>query len=207
MLKKIDKKGQVWVETVVYTLIGLVLISTILAFAVPQIEKQKDKIIVDRSVELMNTLDNQIQNIKRLGVGNSRELNLGLSDGQFIISPPENTIVYVLEESKYEYSEVGRDINIPGSNLIVRTEEVGDRYKVSLTLDYSNAGILIKYDGEEIEEIFDSVAIPYLLGVENIGREDLGTSCIVDSGCGGSDEICIGGYCHTEPVINIVEKS
>ena len=43
--KKFNKGGQVWVETVVYTLIGLVLISLVLAFATPAIQKQKDNAV------------------------------------------------------------------------------------------------------------------------------------------------------------------
>ena len=38
------KRGQVWVETVIYTLIALALIGTVLAFVKPKVEEMQDKI-------------------------------------------------------------------------------------------------------------------------------------------------------------------
>ena len=37
-------KGQVWVETVLYTLIGLALIGVVLAIITPKINETRDKI-------------------------------------------------------------------------------------------------------------------------------------------------------------------
>ena len=43
--KRSDKKAQVWIETVIYTLIALALIGTVLAFVKPKIQEIQDKIV------------------------------------------------------------------------------------------------------------------------------------------------------------------
>jgi len=45
---KSKKKGQVWIETVTYTLIAFVLIGLILAFVKPKIDELQDKALIDR---------------------------------------------------------------------------------------------------------------------------------------------------------------
>ena len=37
------KRGQVWVETVIYTLIGLAIIGVVMAAALPKINERKDE--------------------------------------------------------------------------------------------------------------------------------------------------------------------
>ena len=54
------KKGQVWIETVVYTLIGLSIIAIILTMAMPQIDKMKDKSVVEQTATALNELDKKI---------------------------------------------------------------------------------------------------------------------------------------------------
>src|SRR3989344_7965453 len=72
-------KGQVWVETVVYTLIAFALIGLVLAFVKPKIEEIQDKGLVDQSVEVLEEIDSVIGNIG--SAGNQRVLSLGISKG------------------------------------------------------------------------------------------------------------------------------
>ena len=50
MKKGVKKRGQIWVETVIYTLIALVMIGTILAFALPKISEIQDKSTIEQSI-------------------------------------------------------------------------------------------------------------------------------------------------------------
>ena len=43
-------KSQVWVETAIYTLIGLTIITIIMSIALPQIEKMKEKAIITAAI-------------------------------------------------------------------------------------------------------------------------------------------------------------
>ena len=44
-------KGQVWIETVVYTLIAFAILGAILGFAKPKIEQLQDKSIIEQSIK------------------------------------------------------------------------------------------------------------------------------------------------------------
>src|SRR3989344_7977654 len=54
-------KGQIWVETVVYTLIAFTLIGLVLAFIKPKIEEIQDKGIVEQSVSVLQDMDSIIR--------------------------------------------------------------------------------------------------------------------------------------------------
>ena len=47
----LKKKGQIWVETVLYTLIGLALIGITLAIMMPKITQSREKVVVEQSIE------------------------------------------------------------------------------------------------------------------------------------------------------------
>ena len=60
ILRKKSKVAQVWVETAIYTLIGLTIIAIVMSVATPQIEKMKEKAIIGQTLEAMNHLNNEI---------------------------------------------------------------------------------------------------------------------------------------------------
>lgn len=166
-----NKNGQIWVETVIYTLIGLVLIGTILAFATPAIQKQKDKSIITSTINSMNELDNEILSIRRAGIANTRNFDFLISDGKVTIDSLNDKIIFNIPDSKYAYSEPGARIPISGTNMDVVTTKVGDKYEVILTLDYSvKTKINVTYEGDEDDKILNPASTPYSLVVENKGK-------------------------------------
>ena len=54
------RRGQVWVETVVYLLVAFVMIGLVLSFIKPKIEELKDKSITEQSIEILKNIDNSI---------------------------------------------------------------------------------------------------------------------------------------------------
>ena len=54
------KRSQVWVETVIYTLIGLAVIGILLAAAKPKIDEMRDKLVVEQTIDSMNSIDEKI---------------------------------------------------------------------------------------------------------------------------------------------------
>ena len=181
-----NKKGQVWVETVIYTLIGLVLIGTVLAFAVPFINEQKDRVTIEKTSESMNALDNVILNTKGKGIGNKREFNFLIGQGGLTVYGGENEIKFKIEGSRHAYSEPGFTINIAGTNLKANTRKNGDRFDVTLTLDYDEK-IDITYDESNELKVFTAAPNPYNLIVENLGKvpkADIGGVCVSDDSDG-----------------------
>ena len=105
-----SKLSQIWVETVTYTLIGLAIIGILLAATKPKIDKLKDKMIIEQTIDSMNKIDSKIYEVQR-APGNKRVLNVKISKGRFIIDAAEDKLKWVLK-SKYQYSEEGTPISL-----------------------------------------------------------------------------------------------
>ena len=69
----IKKRGQVWVETVIYTLIGLAIIGIVLAVAKPQIDIKKTEILVEQSRDSLLNIDGKIEEVL-VAPGNQRSV-------------------------------------------------------------------------------------------------------------------------------------
>lgn len=178
-MKLLRKKAQVWIETVVYTLIGLILISTVLAFAIPAIQKQKDKAIIDRTIEAMNQLDNNILEVKRNGVANVKTMDFVIGRGKLTIDGEKEIIKFYIDDSAYAYSEVGFDVKIPGSNMKVLTEKNGKKFKITTTLDYSQK-IDLTYSLNNNAKVLTPVPTPYTLSIENNGINPVNPSGLIN---------------------------
>jgi type II secretory pathway pseudopilin PulG len=193
-----NKKGQVWVETVIYTLIGLVLIGTVLAFAVPFINEQKDRVTIEKTSESMNALDNVILNTKGQGIGNKREFNFLIGQGGLTVDGADNSIKFKIEGSRYAYSEPGFTINIAGTNLKANTRKNGDKFDVTLTLDYDEK-IDIVYDEANSLKVYTAAPNPYNLIIENLGKVPTNSGCTSEGVNSPDDTPCSnngeGGSC------------
>ena len=58
-----NKRGQVWVETLLYTLIAFVMIGIVLYFASPRISSAQDKAILDQTVKIMEDINTLVTTI------------------------------------------------------------------------------------------------------------------------------------------------
>lgn len=176
----IRNKGQIWVETVIYTLIGVVLIGLVLAFAVPYIEEQKDRKIFDDTINALNQIDNSIEEVRRMGPGNQRQVDFLISEGKLVFDFDQgNNLSFELPESKYAASEIGRGadrdqgvfIDVPGTNLRMKTEIIGnEEYDVLVVREFADT-VDLKFDGEDVYTEFDKSAGAYRFIVENLGRD------------------------------------
>ncbi len=165
-----SKKGQVWIETVIYLLIGLGVIGVLLAFIKPQIDSSVDKNYIEKSIESLNKIDSTINEISYV-TGNSRSLILALKRGQLKVNSTEDTISLKIEDSKFEYSEIGKEINITGTRLRVLTSETNARKDVILTLSYSDYFNITINEREETKYVQTSET-PYVLILRNNGGNE-----------------------------------
>ena len=167
------KKGQVWIETVIYILIGLTIIGILLALITPKINQMTDKSVIDNMISGLNDLDDKINEAK-LAPGSIRTFELGLKKGQLSINPAENKIVFVLDNSEVEYSEIGKAIE--RGDIVILSEKTNGIVKVSLSLAYNN--VKITYIQKNDKKIFSPASIPYYLIIENKGEKTVGDSKI-----------------------------
>lgn len=163
----LNKRAQVWVETVIYTLIAFALIGIALALIKPQIESIQERAILDQTIILLNGIDSQIFDIVQKGEGNKRKLDITISRGNLIIDGENNRLLFELEESKKAYSEVGK--NITSGEIKINTQEINDLYTVTLILDYSNK-YNITIEGKEETKIVTPSPTQYQFFIDNQGK-------------------------------------
>lgn len=164
-IKKPNKKAQIWVETVMYTLIAFVMIGLVLAYAKPKIEEIQDKALIEQSIGMIKDIDSTILTIGP--AGNQRVLELGIKKGSLTIDS-ENEIIYFEMDSKYTYSEPG--LNISDGNLIINTEKKGNANIVTLTRNYLY-DYNITYQEKDVLKTITKSSTPYKLFIINKGGE------------------------------------
>ena len=168
----VNKRGQVWVETVIYTLIGLTIIGLVLAVALPKINEKKDEVMIDQAIQALGTIDDNIYWVQR-APGNRYPVDLDIGRGRLIVDVDENSISWVLDSS-FEYSQAGIDVRYIG-NMIVSTKEANP-WEVTLKINYAED---IQFEGviDGTKEL-DSAPTPYKLMIENAGKNEDGNLII-----------------------------
>ena len=160
----VNRRGQIWVETVIYILIALVMIGAVLAFVYPKIEEIQDKLTLDKTVEMLEELDSEIAEVGS-SIGNQRVINIEIKKGELIIKKGErNEIVYELKESKVEFSQPtdGPEFIDVGSKVKVRTKRNNDLYDITLKLEFDDS---IEYTGG----LLTKSSASYKLSISNTG--------------------------------------
>ncbi|MFH1358609.1 MAG: hypothetical protein ABIH37_01850 [archaeon] len=167
-----NKKSQVWVETAIYTLIGLTIIAIVLSIVAPQIERAKEKTIIAQTYEALNELNTQIRKVSQVA-GNKKIVSLRLTKGSLTIDGTEgegveigNKITYTLEDTKLEFSEV--DTEIKEGDIYIMTEKYGRNYNIFLETRYDEI-FDITFSGEDKSRVFYGGGAPYEIIIENIG--------------------------------------
>ncbi len=152
------------VSVVLYTLIGLAVIGLMLAATRPKIAEIKDATIIDQTIKMLNDFDSTVQRTRQ-ATGMRLHYDLHLNRGKFIINPDDDLVQWLLEDSNYMYSEIGEENSVGNINYI--TEEYGDKYKVTLFLNYT---IDITFDkSNDVSKTLQASEDAYRLWIENIG--------------------------------------
>jgi type II secretory pathway pseudopilin PulG len=158
------KKAQIWVETVVYTLIGISIIGLLLAVAKPRIDEIRDRLVIEQTIESFNQIHGRILEVQD-APGNQRTLGLKLSRGKIVINSSDNSIIWQMQ-SNYKYSEPGSIVDL--GKIMVRTEQANP-YDVFIMLEYTYN---ITLEDETILEIEPSPT-PYTLIFINRGGNNI----------------------------------
>lgn len=158
-----NKKGQVWVETVIYLLVAFVMIGLVLSFIKPKIEELKDKAVIDQSIQILQDIDNSILTIG--SSGNKRLLEIGIKKGTLTIDSEKDTIVFQID-STYKYSEPGQPVQV--GNIQALTEQNGRNSNVTLKRDFSSE-YNITYNSQEVIKTLNKASNPYKVFMTNEG--------------------------------------
>ncbi len=160
------RRGQVWVETVIYTLIALVMIGLILTFIRPRITEIQDKLVLQQSISMLNNINNVVLALSEGGSGNKRRLDLDMKAGSLDIDGANDRIVFNIN-SHYQFSEYGKDVDYGA--LVVHTEPLNDLSITNMTLNYSGK-YNITYKGKDAMKTITAASTPYTLFISNKGN-------------------------------------
>lgn len=165
----VRKRGQIWVETVIYTLIAFAMIGIVLAFAVPRIGEIQDRGIIEQSITMLEDMNTLISNIG--SPGSQRVIDVKISKGELTINGADtgenaNSINFEME-SRYDYSQEGQIIKV--GNVNASTEYLGDISIVSLSIEYENYNLT--FNGQNQERIIGQAGTPYKILISNQGTD------------------------------------
>lgn len=177
--KRNRNRGQIWVETVIYTLIALAMIGAVLAFALPQIEKIQDEATIEQSISVVQNINNVILSVVQGGPGNKRLVETKIKKGNLNIDASGDKIVFEIESSK-PYSEPCSSENCDSKivnigNIDVLTRSVGGINKVTLTTSYNYD---IRYENTQNSKIISESPTSYTISIENLGKNDNGETIV-----------------------------
>ena len=167
---KKNKGGQVWIETVLYTLIGLALIGLALGFIMPKINEARDKAIVEQAINSLSEFDGKINEVIETGTGNVRQIEIYMKKGELEINSGDyvpggkSEMKITLSELSKPYSEP--NVTISFGRVQVMTEEGQKTSSVSLKVSYSYN---ITFNGLNQNKKFTPASTPYKFSIKNNG--------------------------------------
>lgn len=160
-----QKKGQVWIETVLYTLIGLALIGLVLAFVTPKINESKDKSLVEQTIASLQTLDEKITEVAS-SQGNKRIVDFTIKRGALYINGTGENLMFEIDKLTKPYSQIGVPINSGGVEILSIMDQKENR--VYITLKYSGKYNITSSGSEETKKL-TAAATSYKLAITNKG--------------------------------------
>ncbi len=177
------QRSQIWIETAIYTLIGLTLIAIILSIAAPQINKIREKAIIDQTSSTLSEMNTEMLKVSEV-VGNIRIINFKILKGKLEINSNENKIIYILENTDVKISEPNKPnspdtIVVKEGDLTIKTIESGKKYNIYLELDYNDI-LELTYDNDEQTKLFHGGGTAYKIKIENLGDNNIDENVHID---------------------------
>ncbi|MEK6758100.1 MAG: hypothetical protein AABX88_03135 [Nanoarchaeota archaeon] len=164
-LKVTSKRGQIWIETVIYTLIALVMIGLVLSFMKPNLEKLSDQTTISNSINMFGEIHGLVLSIREVP-GNQRLIDLNIKNGVVNIDGKNDKLTFEIE-SDSAYSEIGKDVYY--GDVVANTQKIGGAHLLTLRLDYQN-DYNVTYSGEDILKSLTKSQVPYRVLISNKGQ-------------------------------------
>ena len=155
-----NKKAQVWIETVLYTLIGLSLMALVLAFVTPKINESRDRIVIQQTLSSLNDFDEKVNSVLQ-ATGNIRTIEFTMSRGELTFDSSNNQIIFELKDSRSVFSEPDVPINI--GRIKVLTTAGTKLNTVALTLAYDQN---LTFANSDSLRKFTQAPTPYKFSIE-----------------------------------------
>ena len=159
-------QGQVWVETVLYTLIGIAIIGMVLSFAYPKIRAAQEAALVEQSITTLANLDEVITLVNGRGPGNVKTYTFVLKRGKLFIDGEQDSVLLELRGLSSDYSEPGLPVRQGRVEVLTTKEAKGYAVNVGVNYRMQKGLIDVKVGEKDTKKEFAKAATPYVLKVE-----------------------------------------
>lgn len=163
-----SKRSQIWIETVIYTLVGLIILGLVIGLAKPKIDELKDKAVIDQSINMLNGIDQTISNVRYIE-GTSTPIDIKIQRGNLIINSKEDYIEYILDDSNSKYSEPGQETSTGFIKIL--TVKKAKTYSIQLKINYSDS-VNITWEDKDIIKNLQPSPISYHIVISNKGLKE-----------------------------------
>jgi type II secretory pathway pseudopilin PulG len=174
---KRGSRAQIWVETVIYTLIGLTIMAIIIGVVTPKINEMTDKTILTQTMETLTKLNEQIQDALSAS-GSQREISLTVKRGSYFIDGQNDVIYFLLKGTNALISQPGEPIK-NGDLTVLTQERASKKYDVYLILNYSSSSN-ITYNNKDMNKTFTAAPSAYRMLIINRGSPSQTTPKQID---------------------------
>jgi type II secretory pathway pseudopilin PulG len=155
-------KAQIWVETVLYTIVILSIIAIVLSFAIPKIDEGRDRLVIEQTIDALKTFDESIYDAAKQN-GNIRIIEINLKRGNLYFDMANDNITINIQGLKSVYSEPG--VPIKNGNIELLFIKGQKMNEINLTLSY---GLNLTYEGSDNSIKISSASLPYTFSIESI---------------------------------------
>ncbi|MBD3203263.1 hypothetical protein GF327_03145 [Candidatus Woesearchaeota archaeon] len=145
-----NKKSQVWISAILYTLVASVALVLILEAGIPILERLKDSATFSQTKDTLLNLDQHIQEVANEGEGSQRMVNLEIKQGELLIG--NNQILWEFEtKSRIVDPRTSRKYGnlVVTSNANVRTIENSTHYLLTTYIKNDTFEVRINKTGSE----------------------------------------------------------
>lgn len=161
------RRGQVWIETVIYTIIGLAIIGIVLGFVMPKINQSRDNVIAEQSISAMKDLDAKIIDVSN-EQGNIGKVDFTIKRGYLDIDATNKSITFVVNDLSTLYSQDGVPIKNGDLEILSVKGQKVDAIYITLRYNYN-----ITFAGENIDKKLTAAPLPYHIFIENKNNKQL----------------------------------
>jgi len=167
-----NKKGDVWVSTVIYIAISITVLTIILLAALPLIDKLKDRNITVQTKNILMQIDKNVREVVSSGPGAKRVLSPVVIDAGILDFDRQNSVINWTLNTKDMFAEPGILKQEGSIFTIVYQRTVGGakvegEYIVSHYLDYrENPTIQIEFAQNSLRPPFTG---RFTMTIKNIG--------------------------------------
>ncbi|MEK6885496.1 MAG: hypothetical protein AABX17_00860, partial [Nanoarchaeota archaeon] len=163
-----SKRAQVWVETVIYTLIGLTIMGALIAVITPKVNMMLDQSAISQSFESLNRINSQISD-SLYSAGNQRAVSLMIKKGEYVINPAENSIYFFLKNTNYLASQLN-EVTPQGELTILTTERTSKKYDIKVELKLNSLNLT--YQDTKLSKTLTNSPTAYNLIIRYAGGSD-----------------------------------